>query len=116
MHGTYTHRVTCNLYPDQHHRLSSAAHDLRRRLAPFLRDAALAYIEKRYLLPGGIEMQLETIQQEIRRIGTNINQIAARANSLQRITHGDLRKAGKLVELLENQMRMLRNVLDSLPT
>lgn len=116
MHGTYTHRITCNLYPDQHAALMEAATGCKARLAPFVRDTALAYVKERFYLPGGVEVQLEQIEQQIRRIGTNINQIAARANSYQRITHADLRAAGKLVQYLDMQMRALHNVISSLPT
>ncbi len=115
MHGTYTHRITCNLYPNQHHTLVEAAESFKMRLAPFIRDSALAYVDQRFFIPGTLEIQLEKIQQEIRRIGTNLNQIAARSNTLQRLTHADLRNAGKLVILLENQMRILHNVIESFP-
>lgn len=115
MHGTYTHRVTCNLYPDQFFQLSHAANQFHSRVSPFLRDAALAYLDRKALLPASLESRLQGMVQEIRRVGTNLNQIAARANTYQRLTHDDLRKSAQLVVMLERQVTMLRAVLESLP-
>lgn len=50
MHGTYTHRITCNLYPDQFFMLNRAANQFNSRLAPFVRDAALAYVSQKKML------------------------------------------------------------------
>ena len=85
------------------------------RLAPFIRESALAYLDKRSLLPPPLQKSLNGIVQEVRRVGTNLNQIAKRANTYQRVTHDDLRKAGKLVILLERQVTVLRHALESLP-
>jgi len=115
MHGSYTHRVTCNLYPEQYFRLTDAATRMHSKIAPFMRDAALAYIERRTLLPASLDQRLQTVTQEIRRVGTNLNQIAARANTYQRVTHDDLRTAGNLVVSLERQMQILRHILETLP-
>jgi len=115
MHGTYTHRITCNLYPDQYFQISHAARQFHSRVAPFLRDAALAYLTRRSLLPASLESNLQGLVQEIRRVGTNFNQIATRANTYQRLTHDDLRKGAQLVVQLERQVTMLRHVLETLP-
>lgn len=115
MHGTYTHRITCNLYPDQYFQISHAARKFHSRVAPFLRDSALAYLTRRSLLPASLESNLQSLVQEIRRVGTNFNQIAARANTYQRLTHDDLRKGAQLVVQLERQVTMLSHVLETLP-
>ena len=115
MHGTYTHRVTCNLYPEQYFRLQQVAQQFNSRLAPFMRDAALAYVERRSMLPASLEKHLTKIVQEVRRVGTNLNQIARRANTYQRLTHDDLRKAAQLVIMMERQVMVLRHALESLP-
>ena len=115
MHGTYTHRITCNLHPDQYFQLSHTAQQFNTRLAPFVRDAALAYISKKSLLPAPLEKHLVGIVQEVRRVGTSLHQIAERANTYQRITHDDLRKAGQLVQLLEHQITILHHSLQALP-
>ena len=115
MHGTFTHRVTCNLYPDQYFQLSHTARQFNSRVAPFLRDAALAYIAKRSMIPAALDKHLRGIVQEVRRVGTNLNQIAVRANTYQRVTHDDLRQAGQLVISLERQVTILRHALESIP-
>ena len=115
MHGSYTHRVTCNLYPEQYFRLQKAARKLHSRLAPFVREAALAYVDQRRMLPYTLDKQLRSLIQEIRRVGTNFNQIAKRANSFQRLTHDDLRRGADLIQHLERQVSVLRTILEELP-
>ncbi len=116
MHGTYTHRVTCNLYPVQYYTLERAAERAKTRLAPFVRDAALAYIDQKIVLPADFEKNLLSIHQEIQQLGASLSQIAQRANTLQRVTHGDLKHAGQLVQVLDRQVAMLRNEMNSLPS
>ncbi len=113
MHGTYTHRITSNLYPDQYFQISHAARKFDMRVAPFARDVTLAYLEKRSLLPASLEKRLRGMIRKIRRVGTNLNQIAARANTYQRTTHDNLKKAGELVIQLERQVTILRSTLES---
>lgn len=115
MHGTYTHRVTCNLFPDQYFQVSHAAHQFHSRIAPFLRDCALAYLDRKTILPLALQHNLQKLLQEIRRIGTNFNQIAARANTYQRLSHDDLRHGAQLIVMMERQVTVLRSVLESLP-
>ena len=115
MHGTYTHRITCNLYPDQYFQLAHTARQFNSRLAPFVRDAALAHISKESLIPASLKEHLVGIVQEVRRVGTDLHQIALRVSTYQRITHDDLRKAGQLTQMLERQVTILHNALQSLP-
>ena len=114
MHGTYTHRITSNLYPVQHYALERAAERANMPLAPFVRDAALAYVEQKIVLPPALEENLGRIHQEVRRMSVDLSQIVERANAIQRITHADLRHAGRLVKALDRQVAMLRSELTSL--
>ena len=115
MHGSYTHRITCNLYPVQYYTLDRAAERAKMRLAPYVRDAALAYVQQKIVLPPELESNLSSVQQEVRRISIDLHQIATRANTLQRITHGDLKRAGRLIKMLDQQVLLLRNEIHSLP-
>jgi hypothetical protein len=115
MHGSFTHRVTCSLYPEQFFRLTDAARKMHTHLAPFVREAALAYLDRKTLLPKSLEENLRAVTREVRRVGTNLNQIAERANTFQRVTHDDLRVAGALVVTLERQMQILKHILENLP-
>lgn len=114
MHGSYTHRITCNLYPTQYYTLERAAERAQSRLAPFVRDAALAYTQQKIVLPQGLEEELRNIYQEIHRAGTGLHEIAGRASTLQRLTHSDLKHAGQLVTALDRQLVVLGTTLDSL--
>ena len=115
MHGTYTHRVTCNLYPVQYYTLQRAAERAQTRLAPFVRDAALAYLDQKIVLPPEFATNLFNIHREVCRGGASLDEIAEHARTIQRITHGDLRHAGEVVKALDQQIMMLRNEVDSLP-
>lgn len=115
MHGTYTHRITCNLHPDQYFKLAHTARQFNSRLAPFVRDAALAYLDRKSFLPQELTQKLGGSIHEIRQVGGHLHQIAERANNYQRLTHDDLRKSGQLVILLQRQMTVLHHLLQSLP-
>ncbi|MCB1055062.1 MAG: plasmid mobilization relaxosome protein MobC [Acidobacteria bacterium] len=108
--------MTCNLYPHQHELLLTTARSFGAKLAPFLRDAAMAYCQRRTMLPESLQNHLGQLIQEIRRVGTNLNQMAAHANSFQRVTHQDLRNAGRLVLTLERVVSVLQKTLEDLPS
>lgn len=107
-------RVNCRLSPEEQQKLAAFARKMRVKPSTLLRIAAFAYLEQRFLLPPQLEDLLLRLLQESRRIGTNLNQLAAKANSLQRATGGDLRSARKLVNALEDRVRELDDLLRSL--
>jgi hypothetical protein len=107
-------RVNCRLEPIEMQILCDRARQAKIRPTTLLRDAAFAYLKQRFLLPPHLEETLVRLLQETRRIGTNLNQIAAKANALQRATWGDLRSARKLVSRLEERLRELDVFLSSL--
>ncbi len=115
MHGTFTHRITCNLYPDQYFQISHAARKFDMRVAPFLRDTALAALEQRSLLPAEFQKNLRGLIREIRRIGTDLNQKAENAEVYGRVTHDDLRSSGKADLALDRLVCILQHSLESLP-
>lgn len=66
----------------------------------FLKLAGLAVIHKEAVVPPAIEEALRSVTLELRRIGTNVNQLARKANTLQRLTHPEIREMKKnLVEM-----------------
>jgi hypothetical protein len=107
-------RVNCRLDPDEVRMLRARAREVKMKPTSLLRQAALAYLRQRFLLPPQLEETLVQLLQETRRIGTNLNQIAAKTNSLQRATGGDLRRARKLLEGFEAHLRMLDRLLHTL--
>lgn len=114
MHGSYDKRVTCNLRLDDYIRLEAAANAAGRRLAPYLRDAALAYRQGRFLVPPQLDDLLARLVGEARRIGTNVNQIAARVNHTARVEHEQLEALRRSLEELEEVSRILKVVLHNL--
>jgi len=107
-------RVNCRLSPEEQQKLGAFARDAGVKPSTLLRLTAFAYLEQRFLLPPHLEDLLLRLRQESRRIGTNLNQLAAKANTLQRTTGGDLRSARKLVHALEDRLRELDDLLRSL--
>lgn len=91
--------ITLSLLQDQ--RLCAAAALHGRKPAAFLREAAFAYLEGRVLLPAGLEAALAAYTLEVRRIGTNINQLPHKANVRPADAAGGLRRAIVLLERLE---------------
>lgn len=69
-------RVELLLDPKQVKALDGAAGN--KKLGPFILSAALAYIEGEYIIPD--EDRIRSLELQLRRIGTNINQIAKKAN------------------------------------
>ena len=107
-------RVNCRLSPEEQKKLGARARSSGLKPATLLRLAAFAYLEQRFLLPPHLEDLLTRLLQESRRIGTNLNQLAAKANTLHRATGGDLRAARKLVGAFEDRLRELDTLLRTL--
>jgi hypothetical protein len=107
-------RVNCRLSPEEQDQLVARARSSGRKPATLLRLAAFAYLEQRFLLPPHLEDLLTHLLQESRRIGTNLNQLTAKANTLQRATGGDLRTARQLVGAFEDRLGELDALLRSL--
>jgi len=107
-------RVNCRLDLDEVRMLRVRAREAKVKPTTLLRQAALAYLRQRFLVPPQLKETLMQLLQETRRIGTNLNQIAAKTNLLQRATGGDLRRARKLVDGLETRLRALDSLLRTL--
>lgn len=114
MHGSYDKRITCNLRDDDHLALKTAADAAGMRLAPFVRDAALAYLAGRSLVPPRLDDLLGRLIAEVRRVGNNVNQIAAKANATGNVTRSDIKRAGDAALELECVTAILRTVVHNL--
>ena len=115
MHGTYRHRITCNLHPHQYYPIVQAAQKYKMPKALLLRDAALAYLQKKTVLPPGIDERLKSIQQEVENIDRFLKPIIAQADALKRLTPQDIRRAAKTVSHLDRQLIDLLNILTTIP-
>ena len=83
-------QITLTLTKQDHRTLQRAAKHSGRKLAPFIRETALASLQDRYLVPTGLEERLFDFVIQLRKIGTNINQMAHHANQKQHTTSEDL--------------------------
>lgn len=97
-------RVNCTLMPEQYAQLALAAQCSGRAPAQYLRDAAFAYLEGRYLVPLDMEERLAELSVLLRGIGNNLNQIARRANAVGKTTVFDLLKARREMQRLESTL------------
>ena len=114
MHGTFDKRITCNLRDDDYRLLKAAAEAAGMRLAPFVRDAALAYQTGRFLVPPRLDDLLGRLIAEVRRVGNNVNQIAAKVNATGTVTKGDVGRAGDAALELERVTAILWAVIHNL--
>ena len=92
---------------DEYRRLEREAQRHGRKVAPFIKACAEAYLEKSYVVPD--EESVHELRVAMRRIGTNMNQIARRANRLG-VEHQDLEHVVSLIYELEDRIgAALRN-------
>lgn len=116
MHGTYDKRITCNVHDDDYRLLREAADAAGMRLAPFTRDSALAYLAGRFLVPPRLDDLLGRLITEVRRVGNNVNQVAAKVNATGKATEADLFRVADFVVELERVTAILRTVIHNLTT
>lgn len=114
MHGSFDKRVSVNLTAAQHERLSQAAMDAGMQLAPYVRSAALAYLDQGFVVPPRLDDLLARLIQETRRIGTNVNQVAARVNASRVATPNDIQEVASVLRKLEETARVLDVVLHNI--
>ena len=95
-------RVNCTLIRDEYEELSRQASKAGLKLTPYVKRAAFAYTKQEYVVPLRVEEDLQEIIWLLRSIGNNLNQLAAKANTLKQATIFDLKKAKKSVHELES--------------
>jgi hypothetical protein len=93
--------ISVTLTEAEHRLLQTAACASGRKPAAFLREAALAYLNKRYLVPKNLETALHALTDQLSALGNNFNQIAKHANTKRRASAADIRAARALLEKTE---------------
>lgn len=92
---------------DEYRRLEREARAHGQKVAPFIKACAEAYLEKSYVVPD--EERVHELRLALRRIGTNVNQIARKANRSGLGSH-DIEQALALIYELEDRVgEALRN-------
>jgi hypothetical protein len=114
MHGTYDQRITCNLRNRDYLRLKEAAARAGMGLAPFVREAALAHLDSLFMVPPRLDELLARLIAETRRVGNNVNQVAAKVNALQRVSRADIQRVKEKLDDLEHVTRLLRKIIHNL--
>jgi len=93
--------INCILTPAQYTLLTQQAKAIQMTPTATLRASALAYMKQNYLVPKNTEEQLSQLIFLLRNISNNINQIARKANYLQRISFADLGHAKTTIQQME---------------
>lgn len=108
------YRLNCSLSQAEIEVIAQKADKAGLSPTAYLKKAALAYMNKKYLIPKDVQQELQKITVLLRNIGTNINQMALRTNKLKKTTVFDLYKAKELIGVLENQIdHFIYNPLES---
>jgi len=100
-----TKRVDCVFSPDQYRKLKARAKEAGLAPSVFLREAAFAYLEKRYLVPANISDRLDELTALLRNMANNLNQIARHTNTIKRATVFNLIKARQVVFQFEETLQ-----------
>ena len=87
------------LMPSESKRLATEARKHGKRKATFAREAMFAYMDRRFVVPD--DEVVQRLELAIRRIGTNLNQIARRVNENRVVTELDVEHANRLLAELE---------------
>lgn len=91
----------------QYQKLKAAAHKHKMKVASFARRAIFSKLEETYIVPD--EETIHELQQAIRRVGNNVNQLAKAAHQ-RGINPDDIKACYRLLEELERDVSTtLRN-------
>lgn len=96
---THQKRVELVFAEEEYVRLRQAAKAHGQKLSPFLKACINGYLERRYIVPA--DSKVRVLELELRRIGTNINQLARKANR-DGVEVQDIEEALELVYRLED--------------
>ncbi len=99
-------RIESTFPEDQYRRLLQAAKESGRRPSVFLREAAMAYLEKRYLVPEDVTTALHNLTLQLRSAGNNLNQMARYANTNKEASHALLRDARRCLQEMEDRIAL----------
>lgn len=92
-------RLEILLTPSESKRLTNEARRHGKRKATFAREAMFAYMDRRFVVPD--DEVVQRLELAIRRIGTNLNQIARRVNEKRVATDLDVDGTNRLLAELE---------------
>lgn len=97
-------RKTISLDSSENTKLVNAAQKHQMKLNYFIKSALLGYLNQVYVVPN--EEQVLQVIIQLRKIGTNINQIARHVNSHQGTEQGQLGAIYSLLEEIEKSIKV----------
>ena len=97
------HQTVVRMTVQEHKTLNSLAKKHNKSLNVFMKESALAYANKSYMPRD--PKQIDSVLQEIRKAGNNINQIAHQINKM---------KYRKVPHSIENEMKVIDNSFQTL--
>jgi hypothetical protein len=102
--------INCLLHEWQYKQIIQHAAKSGKKPTTYFRDAAMAYMAQKYVVPEDVNTSLKATIFQIRKIATNLNQIAKRTNTLQKLTLFDALKAKHAMLDLEDTIKsFIRN-------
>ena len=108
-------RLKITLSSHEYDRLKEQAEAHGQKFAAFAREAMLAYLDQRFLVPDA--QKVSDLEVALRKIGNNINQIAHHTNRIERLTYGNATQLRQNLEELEDtisqSMRQPPNILEA---
>lgn len=108
--------LNVTLSKSEYRRLRKEAKVSGRKCTAFLREAAFAYLDQRYLVPESLEEALYALTYQLTALGNNLNQIAKHVNTQRRASSDDLSAARSLLEHAEDLITsFVRNPPQALP-
>lgn len=82
-------RVNLTFTKEEYRAISQAAKHENTKPTPYIKQLALAGLQKQPLFPEKVEDELKALQFAIRNIGNNINQMAHYSNTIRNMTYAD---------------------------
>lgn len=98
-------RRNCSLTRAEDQRLRREADKYGLRPTPLLKKAAFAYFERQYLVPQNTDELLRGLICLLRNMANNLNQIAVKANTLQKVSFHMIFRAERIVRELETGVK-----------
>lgn len=99
--------LNVTLTPEQYERIMAAAAEAGYRPRVYLREITLASLDRRPLVPRGLEAALWASADQLRAAGHNLNQIARLANTRREISPEQLQEARACLGQMEVTLERL---------
>jgi hypothetical protein len=97
-------RVNCTLTHEQYEQLSDCAKQAGMSPTQYLKAAAFAYMNTRYLVPENLEQALWKLTGQLHAAGNNLNQIARYVNTEKKASQQTIAQLRSLIEEMDERI------------